>query len=213
MSNSREENTLEDVLLRNGNVSKLNVKYNTGCLNYCHYYEKQGRFKEKRYDKNNILEIGVKHEWGASSIKAWKEYFENSNIYGIDINPANAKVKLDRCRIFIGAQQDTNFLQRVVNETGNFDIIIDDGSHVNSDIIVSFEFLWDHLNRGGIYIIEDIHCTYANISKAYGKQQTVSRLQFEKWLMDKVLDMHHKSECMIEDICFIANGIIIRKRD
>ena len=50
--------------------------------NYCVKYEKYLPFN--RYDKLNILEIGV---LDGKSLKTWKEYFYRSNILGIDITP------------------------------------------------------------------------------------------------------------------------------
>ncbi len=40
----------------------------------------------------------------------------------------------------------------------SFDIIIDDGSHMNRDVIKSFELLFPLLNDNGIYIVEDTIC-------------------------------------------------------
>ena len=50
------------------------------CHNYCNKYEKY--FPFKRYEKLNILEIGV---LDGQSLRVWKEYFFNSNILCIDI--------------------------------------------------------------------------------------------------------------------------------
>ena len=41
---------------------------------------------------------------------------------------------------------------------GTFDIILDDRSHLNKDVIQSFETLFPLLNDNGIYIIEDTIC-------------------------------------------------------
>lgn len=40
------------------------------------------------------------------------------------------------------------------------DIIIDDGSHVNADIIATFKNLWPVLAPGGLYCVEDIHSSW-----------------------------------------------------
>ena len=40
----------------------------------------------------------------------------------------------------------------------NFDIIIDDGSHMSSDIVNSFLTYFQLLKPGGIYIIENTRC-------------------------------------------------------
>ena len=43
---------------------------------------------------------------------------------------------------------------------GPFDIIIDDGSHRNDDMVISFETLFPVLKCGGMYVVEDLHCCY-----------------------------------------------------
>jgi hypothetical protein len=44
----------------------------------------------------------------------------------------------------------------------DFDIIIDDGSHVGEHILTSFKILWSTVKPGGYYIIEDLHSIYSN---------------------------------------------------
>ena len=45
-----------------------------------------------------------------------------------------------------------------------FDIIVDDGSHVNTFTIASYEHLFDsRLNSGGIYVLEDLKCSYQKL--------------------------------------------------
>ena len=56
----------------------------------------------------------------------------------------------NRIKIYQGSQVDTDFLQSLCNEIGNFDIIVDDGSHINEHVIKSFEFLFPKLKKGGI---------------------------------------------------------------
>ena len=40
----------------------------------------------------------------------------------------------------------------------NFDVIIDDGSHIHGDIQQSLGILCRKLNKGGYYFIEDLNC-------------------------------------------------------
>ena len=140
---------------------------------YIPHYEKF--FEPLRHKKLNILEIGVKRATdytehgidivtpGACSLKAWKEYFPNSNIYGIDIDPKNKEYEEERVEIFIGNQADEKFLESVVEKVGKFDIIIDDGSHVNKFTLASYKGLWPALNSKGLYIIEDLGCGYIDL--------------------------------------------------
>ncbi len=103
----------------------------------------------------NILEIGVENGY---SLKLWREYFTKAKICGIDINKKDFSI--DNVEIFCGDQSDYNFLSKVVKKYGKFDIIIDDGSHLSKHIISSFNYLFDHLNEDGLYIIEDLQTSY-----------------------------------------------------
>tara|TARA_R110000824_G_scaffold264345_1_gene453168 strand:+ start:343 stop:1125 length:783 start_codon:yes stop_codon:yes gene_type:complete len=147
---------------------KLAIKYHTDkCTNkaskygYIPYYEKH--FRPIRHEEMNILEIGVRSNrgHGPSSLLMWKEYFPNSQIYGLDINPNCAGYDEERLKIIIGDQADKRCLDDLVAEHGPFDIIIDDGSHVNSLTIKSYELLIHQgLKPGGLYIIEDLSTSY-----------------------------------------------------
>jgi hypothetical protein len=52
------------------------------------------------------------------------------------------------------------FLNRVCDELGPFDIIIDDGSHVPHHVTTSFNILFPRLQNGGFYMIEDVQTTF-----------------------------------------------------
>ncbi|MBW4454432.1 MAG: hypothetical protein KME55_17960 [Nostoc indistinguendum CM1-VF10] len=116
-----------------------------------HYQE---HFAPLRNKNLKILEIGIggydEPYSGGDSLRMWKQYFPNSMIYGMDI--VDKKVlEEDRIKIFQGSQDDEIFLNKVVAETGKFDIIIDDGSHRNDHVIKTFKILFPELNHGGIY--------------------------------------------------------------
>jgi hypothetical protein len=129
----------------------------THTFNYSTYLDNyEFHFEKFRYKNINVLEIGV---LTGASIRTWKEYFPNATIYGLDIDP-NRKFEEDRIIINIGSQNDTQFLEKTY-ENINFDIIVDDGSHVNEFTINSFNYLfYNKLNSGGIYVIEDLLCSY-----------------------------------------------------
>ncbi|HEY6398131.1 MAG TPA: hypothetical protein VIX82_11820, partial [Solirubrobacteraceae bacterium] len=55
---------------------------------------------------------------------------------------------------------DADFVRRVVESHGPFDIVIDDGSHIGREVIASFELLWDSVRPGGFYVIEDLSLAY-----------------------------------------------------
>ena len=49
---------------------------------------------------------------------------------------------------------------RTILGNSTFDIIIDDGSHICSDVIRTFQYCFDYLAPGGKFIIEDLHTSY-----------------------------------------------------
>jgi hypothetical protein len=70
-----------------------------------------------------------------------------------------------------------------------FDVIIDDGSHVCSDIIKTFKLLFSKLKPGGIFLIEDLHTSYW---KSHGGSYlgTDSAIEFFKKFAD-LLNFYH----------------------
>ena len=84
----------------------------------------------------------------------------------IDIDPTTKKFERDGVEIFIGSQDDQKLIKDITNKCNKFDVILDDGSHINELTLKSFNLLWGHLKPGGLYIIEDLHCSYEpHISK------------------------------------------------
>jgi hypothetical protein len=142
-----EENNLQLIL------NKYNTKKNSKYNNYGKYYEKYLNNyinKQIRY-----LEIGVSR---GESLYAMHEYFNNAEvIVGIDRNPYSITFEKSQNNIFIeiGKQNNELFLKRVNDKYGNFDIVIDDGTHELDDILVSFNTLFPLLNDKGVYIIEN----------------------------------------------------------
>lgn len=131
--------------------------------NYAVKYEKYLPFK--RYDKLKMLEIGVLR---GESLKAWKDYFYRSEIIGIDIMPECKKYEENRIIIEIGSQVDEVFLNNVSVKHGPFDMILDDGSHMCSHQIYSFEHLFASIKSGGVYVVEDAFTSYWPWFTAYG---------------------------------------------
>ena len=97
-------------------------------------------FKQLKNKKLKILEIGIAD---GKSLLTWSDYFKNSIIIGIDIHKINAvEKKLDRenIRIHQGSQSDEKFVNEIIKKYDSFDIIIDDGSHLSSDVKKKLSF-------------------------------------------------------------------------
>jgi hypothetical protein len=140
-------------------TDKVDINHTFQGKTYLDIYE--GYFKSLRNNKISVLEIGVK---GGSSLRTWKAYFTQARIFGLDIDPECKKLEEPRISIATGSQDDGEFLKKCFGEDQKFDIIIDDGSHINRHIIKSFESLfYDRLNQGGLYIIEDLNCSYQSL--------------------------------------------------
>lgn len=122
-----------------------------------HFFEAYDFHFSRKKDIKTLLEIGVS---GGGSLWTWKKYFAGAKIYGIDINEKCKQYEGPDVKIFIGNQADLGFLRQVVKDSGGFDIIIDDGSHVSSQQILSFNYLFPFLNNDGIYVFEDIGTSY-----------------------------------------------------
>ncbi|MGA2507887.1 MAG: class I SAM-dependent methyltransferase [Chitinispirillaceae bacterium] len=125
-----------------------------------HYSEHLCKLRKKRL---KILEIGVggyqNPDAGGESLRMWKRYFPKSDIYSIDIYDKR-KFQEKRIKIFQGDQSDEAFLKGLCRHIGPLNIIIDDGSHINSHVIASFKALFPFLAEGGIYVVEDTQTAY-----------------------------------------------------
>ncbi|MGH8862769.1 MAG: hypothetical protein ACRDVG_16310, partial [Jatrophihabitantaceae bacterium] len=97
-----------------------------------------------------------KNTGGGASIKTWYDYFPNAKIIGGDINPAG-HLDNDRVTTYVLDQGDRAQLDDFVAKSGgDFDVIIDDGSHRPDHQQVTFAALFPHLKAGGLYFIEDL---------------------------------------------------------
>ena len=165
-------------------LDRLAIEYGTDKSsekhNYCVKYEKYLPFK--RHEEINILEIGV---LDGKSLLTWKEYFYRATILGIDINPDCKKYEEPRISVEIGSQDDGNFLSRTWQQYGPFDMILDDGSHMNSHVIFSFEHLFDSVKSGGVYIVEDCATSYwSDYEGGFRKETTM--IEYFKRLVDDI---------------------------
>jgi hypothetical protein len=120
-------------------------------------------FAPYRRRKVVVLEIGIgghdNPRAGANSLRTWRAFFPRGRIVGIDIYDKSFHDER-RIRTLKGSQDDEMFLSSVIEEIGPPDIIIDDGSHLNSHVRASFECLFPRLKDGGIYAIEDLQTSY-----------------------------------------------------
>ncbi len=151
-------------------------------LDYFEVYDKEfSRFRNK---SPKVLEIGV---YKGASLNLWKQFFgTGATIVGIDIDPSCIKFNSPDDGIFveIGSQADVGFLEKVATKHGPFDLIIDDGSHVASHQIASFNALFiKGLRDGGLYFVEDLECIYWGHTSEF-RDQRLTSIDFFKMLID-----------------------------
>ncbi|MFT3929029.1 MAG: hypothetical protein QM709_01925 [Spongiibacteraceae bacterium] len=127
-----------------------------------HYFDAYERFLGEFKSKPiRFLEVGV---YNGGSLAMWRQYLhKDSIIVGLDIDTKCAQYedKSANVHVRIGDQSDKVFLAEVIKEFGPFDVILDDGSHICSHMIKTFEYAFlNGLTESGIYIAEDTHSNF-----------------------------------------------------
>jgi SAM-dependent methyltransferase len=149
-----------------------------------HYFPIYERhFKEFVGKSVTFIEIGCGQ---GGSLQMWKRYFgPHALIVGIDINPACKAFEEDQIEVRIGDQSDDKFLQGLVSEFGTPDIVLDDGSHVMSHIIATFNCLYPRVAKNGIYMVEDLHTAYWDEFEG-GLRKPSTFIELSKNLVDEL---------------------------
>lgn len=146
-------------------------------------------FSNIRNNPINMLEIGIQN---GGSLEIWINYFSDiKTLVGCDINEDCRRLTYDdsRIKVVVGDVNLTETEKLIANYSGNYDLIIDDGSHQSSDIIKTFARYFSHLNKGGIYVVEDLHCSYWQEFQG-GLFYPYSSINFFKRLADVISHEH-----------------------
>jgi hypothetical protein len=156
---------------------------------------------EHRNTFRNVLEIGIgtenlmkrymragfQYQPGAS-LRAWRDYFSIANIYGIDIEKS-VLFNEDRINCFYTDQSDKTQLHQTISDIRTFakdesllfDFILDDGSHIESHMILSMQTLDKYVVSGGYYIIEDVKTKFIdNLKRAIPNTMTLVDIYYGK---------------------------------
>jgi len=151
-------------------------------------------FNDLKDKQGQLLELGI---WKGGSLRMWKDFFPNMMIHGTDRNPK--WMIRDEKRIITHQVDQKDIPKFMSNVVKQFDIIIDDCSHVGSLTRQSFRYLFDNnLKSGGIYVIEDWQTGYRDKKiidgqmfdyegKTYtGENHTAGMVGFIKELIDEL---------------------------
>jgi 23S rRNA U2552 (ribose-2'-O)-methylase RlmE/FtsJ len=179
-----------------------------------HYFDIYEKHLRKFVDKDVfILEIGV---CNGGSLQIWKKYFGSKcKVVGIDNDPYT-EYEEERISVKIGSQNNVEFLNEVISEYGTPDIIIDDGSHIQLDILQSFSTLYPLLNPGGVYIIEDTHTAYmyeyaGGITSPFNVNTILSKSCHDP-TFEFISEPYTQSIPHLDSICFYNSVTVLEKK-
>lgn len=123
-----------------------------------------------------LWEIGVDE---GGSVQLWQRYLgPRAQVVGLDIDPECEAHQRPGVAIRIGNQASTAFLDSVLAEFGVPDVVIDDGSHITTDILTTLSHVYPQMPRSGVYIIEDAHAFFWPESSGGVQSQ---------WIVDELL--------------------------
>lgn len=125
-----------------------------------------------------LLELGIGYEdlmtpfvpkyIHGASLKMWRDYFPEAAIYGCDIRPDTLFHLEDRIYTFECDQSSPTSLLDLVGFTGgDWDVVIDDGSHQTEHQILTAKTLLPYVAAGGVYVVEDVR-EPEHVAKAIG---------------------------------------------
>jgi hypothetical protein len=177
-------------------LDELAVAYGSDKWGGLHWYTPhyEAHLGAMRYDPVKVLEIGIGgyhyEDVGGQSLYMWQRYFPRGLVYGLDIY-AKPGVVGPRIRTIQGDQSDAGFLRELGAEHGPFDVVVDDGSHVNEHVRTGFEALFEHVRPGGYYVIEDLQTSYW---PALGGEPPPGSSRTTVGLLKELLDGVHVSE-------------------
>lgn len=146
-----------------------------------------------------LVEVGTQN---GGSLEIWPRYFINgASFIGCDIDPKCAELIYDDTRVSVivaNINSDAGF-QAIRSRARSWDIFIDDGSHTSQDIIISFYNYFQFLKPGGLYVVEDLHCSYWP-SYGGGIVCATSSMSFFKLLCDMLNQEHWKNDIAVESL-------------
>ena len=152
-------------------LAEIFAKYGTDKGSYASSYE--FFLAAERHSVRRVLEVGIgtltpgahsnmiafaaAHYRPGGSLRSWRDYFPTASIVGFDVQP-DTQFTEDRIRTFLCDSTDRESVDQIMEreELGDFDLIIDDGSHLAENQLKTLKNLYGYLRPGGIFVIEDV---------------------------------------------------------
>lgn len=93
------------------------------------------------------------------SLRAWRDFFTNGEIHGADIQPDTQFTDEPNITTHLCDSTNPESVADFMKKLGDvkFDIIIDDGSHIDTNQLKTLLNFYSYVKDGGFYIIEDIY--------------------------------------------------------
>lgn len=173
-------------------------------LHYFPIYDRHfAPFRKKRI---TVLEFGVSE---GGSLRMWRDYFgKRARIIGVDIDERCVQFAEPGIEVYIGDQEDRDFLRELRDKVGTVDVLIEDGGHTMGQQLATFEEFWPAIPSGGIFLIEDLHTSYwPEYEGGYKKPGTF--IEFAKNLIDQMnaYHSHDKDEFEVDDYSRTITGM------
>jgi hypothetical protein len=146
-------------------------------------------FSPMRDKPISLLEIGIQN---GGSLERWSTYFAHGQRFvGCDINPDCERLVYNdpRIHLIVGDANQSDTTARILTCAPRFDIVIEDGSHTSGDIVRAFANFFPHIEDGGLFIAEDLHCSYWKTFDG-GLFHPYSSMAFFKRLADVINHEH-----------------------
>lgn len=136
--------------------------------NYTPFYWEQ--LKDRRESVRKVLEFGIgcpmnmarfhKDYQTGASLRMWRDFFPNAQIYGADILP-ETQIEDERIKTFICNEHDGDAIRNLIQTIGSdIDILIDDASHYYTEQNFLCRTLMPLLPKDVFYSIEDVRSTH-----------------------------------------------------
>ena len=142
---------------------------------YCRFYETF--LKGFRGRPITVLELGCGPLWNiGASLRMFRSYFPQARIIGVDNKPRSRRLEAEGFEIRVGDLADPDFVRSLREYRPT--ILIDDASHIWSHQILSISELYDTVENGGIFIMEDINTSFGSLRDKYSGATDFSGYDF-----------------------------------
>lgn len=146
---------LDNIVTNRTKLTEIGLRHMTDKSWYHEYTDFYDSYF-KTLTNPRIIEVGTA---GHGSTKMFLDYFNDCYLVGMDIIDYSDFTR-PNFKFICGDQTNLDDLKKCVENEEHFDLILDDGGHTMRQQQITFGFLFDYLNLGGYYVIEDLHTSF-----------------------------------------------------